>query len=81
MKVRISNKATGVAIGDLSEEDFQFLVDHLEEESSRDDDYFIDGPTVEMLDHVGASPSMVALLRGAVGSTEGIDITWEKRAS
>ncbi len=79
MTVRISNKATGVTIGDLSGEDFQFLVDHLEEESSRDDDYFIDAPTVEMLDHVGASPNMVALLRGAVGTADGIDITWERR--
>lgn len=80
MKVRISNKATGAAIGDLSEADFQFLVDHLEEESSRDEDYFIDGPTVDVLDHGGASPNMVALLRAAVGSTDGIDITWAKRA-
>lgn len=80
MTVRISNKATGVTIGNLSAEDFQFLVDHLEEESSRDDDYFIDAPTVEMLDHVGASPNMVALLRGAVGTADGIDITWEKRS-
>lgn len=80
MKVRISNKATGAAIGDLAEADFQFLVDHLEEESSRDDDYFINGPTVDMLDHGGASPTMVALLRAAVGSTDGIDITWSKDA-
>ena len=78
MKVRLSNKATGVTIGDLAEADFQFLVDHLEEESSRDDDYFIDAATVEMLDHVGASPNLAALLRGAVGTTDGIDITWQK---
>jgi len=80
MRVRITNKGTGAELGTISRDDFQFLVDNLEEESSRDTDYFIDMATVEMLDHVGAHPSLVALLRNAVGSSDGIDIAWEKLA-
>lgn len=78
MNVRITNKITGAVLGTLNRADFQFLVDHLEEESSRDTDYFIDMATVEMLDHVGANPSLVSILREAVGTSDGIDIAWEK---
>jgi hypothetical protein len=76
MTVRLIDKATGATIGDISDEDMKFLVDELEEESSRDRDYFIDTATVEMLDSNGGSPTMIAMLRLAVGSSEGIDITW-----
>ena len=78
MNVRITNKGTGAVLGTLNRDDFQFLVNHLEEESSRDTDYFIDVATIEMLDHVGANPSLVTFLRAAVGASDGIDIAWEK---
>ena len=78
MYFRISNKATGSVLGDLSREDFQFLRGHLEEESSHDTDYFIDVATIEMLDHAGAHPKLVTLLRDAVGTSDGIDISWEE---
>jgi len=78
MNVQITNKVTGAVLGSLNRADFQFLVDHMEEESSRDTDYFIDMATVEMLDQVGANPSLVVFLREAVGTSDGIDIAWEK---
>lgn len=79
MTYRLIDKTTGALIGTISDEDMQFLVDELEEESSRDTDYFMDAATVEMLDGNGASPKMVSMLRLAVGSSEGIDINWEKQ--
>ena len=78
MGYRLIDKTTGATIGNITDEDMQFLVDELEEESSRDVDYFIDAATVEMLDSNGASPTMVTMLRLAVGSSEGIDVNWEK---
>lgn len=78
MTARLIDKTTGALIGNISDEDMQFLMDYLEEESSRDRDYFIDIATVDMLDGNGASPTMVAMLRLAVGSSDGIDINWEK---
>jgi len=78
MEVRISDKATGSSIGSVSREEFQFLVDQLEEESSTDADYFIDTATIDMLEDNGGSATLVAMLRAAVGDSEGIDITWQQ---
>ena len=38
-----------------------------------DDDYFIDGATVSILEAAGASSTLVALLLAAIGDSEGID--------
>ena len=54
------------------------LIDELEEEDMADDDYFIDGATVSILEAAGASSTLVELLLGAIGDSEGIDIRWEK---
>ena len=78
MEVRISDKASGSNIGTVSREEFQFLVDQLEEESSTDADYFIDSATIDMLEDNGGSATLVAMLRAAVGESEGIDITWQQ---
>ncbi len=54
------------------------LIDELEEEDMEDDDYFIDGATVSILEAAGASSALVAILLTAIGDSEGIDIRWEK---
>lgn len=78
MDVRLTNKSSGMVIGIISKEDFQFLVDNLEEESSRDNDYFIDWATVDFLADAGGTVALLLLLRAAVGSSDGIEIAWEE---
>ncbi len=78
MSVRITDKTNGALLGHLSHEEFQFLSDQLEEESSRDTDYFINRDTVDMLEAAGGSAALVAMLRAAVGTSDGIDIAWQK---
>ena len=78
MAVRLTNKSTGSALGIVSQEDFQFMVDNLEEESSRDNDYFIDSATVDFLADAGGAVPLLLLLRDAVGSSDGVDIAWEQ---
>ena len=56
----------------------QALIDQLEEEHRADDDYFIDSATIDVLEEAGASTSLIALLRQAVGNSEGIDVRYEK---
>ena len=75
---KLYNKKTGAVLGEISESDVECLVDVLEEEDSKDVDYFIDYATVDILEDNGASESLVKLLRGAIGATEGIDVRWEK---
>ena len=78
MSVRITDKSTGAVLGSISQEELQFLNDQLEEESSRDGDYFINGATVDLLEAAGGSATLVSMLRHAVGTSEGIDIAWEQ---
>ena len=65
-------------LGAIADADVKVLVDELEETELADDDYFVDGPTVDILEAAGASSALVSMLRTAIGSTEGIDIRWEK---
>jgi hypothetical protein len=37
--VYLYNKSTGVLLGEIGEDDLQFLVDQMEEESMKDQDY------------------------------------------
>ena len=77
MDVRVTDKSTGAVLGHISQDEFQFLVDQLEEESSQDSDYFIDHATVDILADAGGTPALVSMLRNAVGTSDGIDIAWE----
>jgi len=75
---RLYNKQTNALLGELSESDVDCLVDVLEEEDSKDVDYFIDLDTVEILENNGASQELAKLLRAAIGANEGVDVRWEK---
>ena len=68
--IKLSDKETGAFLGEITEEQLQFLQDHLEEESSDDTDYYLNQPTLEMLEQAGADPALVSLLRQAMGERD-----------
>ena len=78
MAIRLIDKASGGQLGEIAHEDMKLLIDQLEEEHSRDRDYFIDSSTIDILEQAGAGPRLLALLREAVGTSEGVDIRWEE---
>jgi hypothetical protein len=78
MGIRILDKASGAYLGDITREDLQLMIDQFEEESSRDQDYFIDTQTIELLHGAGASDPLLKLLRDIVGTSDGVDIRWEE---
>ena len=78
MGIRIIDKQSGAHLGEIGAEDLQLMIDQFEEESSRDQDYFIDQDTINILAEAGASERLVALLREVVGTSEGVDIRWEE---
>lgn len=78
MGIRILDKASGAYLGDISQDDLQLMVDQFEEESTTDQDYFIDAMTIDILHHAGASDRLLNLLREVVGTSEGVDIRWEE---
>jgi hypothetical protein len=79
MTIRLYNKDTNALIGAIAEADFKVLTDALEEESETDNDYFIDQATIDVIAEAGASDHLLNLLRNAVGSTDGVEIRWERQ--
>ena len=63
-------------IGTIPDEHLEFLRDHLVRESEGDRDYFIDRDTIVVLVEKGAPPSLLELLRNALGPDDGMDIAW-----
>jgi hypothetical protein len=74
--ITLTNLETNQPIGTIGDADLQVLIDALEEESSEDRDYFIDERTIELLEQRGASSALIAMLRGALGGAEGVEIRW-----
>lgn len=75
--LKLINEDTGQPIGEVNETEMRFLIDMLEEESPEDADYFINQDTIDMLEVRGGDPALIAMLRQAVGESDGIEITWE----
>ena len=72
--IRIYNSDTGEAIGEINEEQLEFLIEQLEEESEEDESYYIDNSTIDYLEENGADDDLVTLLRKALGEEDGVEI-------
>jgi hypothetical protein len=77
--IDVYNNETNELIGSITEADLKVLVDHLEEESSEDQDYFIDQPTIDVIGDGQATEHLLGVLRKALGTTDGVEIRWERR--
>ena len=76
--ITLSVKDTGALLGTVDEADLQMLIDQLEEETEEDTDYYVTPLTIELLEKNGASATLVRLLKEAVGTSEGVDVTWRR---
>ena len=74
--IRLRDKETGADIGTISEDQLQFLMDQLEEESEEDRDYYLQREMVQALGDRGADAGLAGLLLAAMGEREGIEIEW-----
>jgi hypothetical protein len=77
--IDLYNNDTGVVIGTITEAELKHLVDVLEEESSDDQDYYIDQATLDLLGDGRATDHLMNLLRTALGTEEGVEIRWQRR--
>ena len=78
MAIQIHEKDSGRFICDIDDADLAILVDHMEEESSTDQDYFVEHTAIDAIEAHGASAGFVSALRTLVGSSEGVDIRWSR---
>ncbi len=76
--IKLRNQETNQIIGTISEEQLQFLIDQLEEESSEDKDYYINADTLDVFEERGIDQELLTLLRNELGSRDGIEIEWER---
>ena len=76
--ITLSLKDGGEVLGTIKEADLQLLMDQLEEEDEGDTDYYVSPMTIDWLEQNGASPGLVALLKKAVGDSEGVDVVWQE---
>lgn len=74
--IKIYDLSTNTLVGEMTEEQFQFLADHFEEESLEDRDYYLNQVTIDMLEKAGGDPGLIAVLRQALGGREEMDIRW-----
>jgi hypothetical protein len=77
--IDLYNASTNQLIGSITEADLQVLVDALEEESSQDQDYYIEQGTIDVVADGRATTHLVGLLRAALGPSEGVEIRWKRR--
>ncbi len=76
--IQLRDRETGASIGDITEEQLQFLIDHLEEESEEDTDYYLNRATLNLLKEGGLDASLLKLLEEALGDREDLEIEWSR---
>jgi hypothetical protein len=74
--IQLYDAAQGNRLGAISEEQLQWLVDALEEESTTDRDYYLNAATLDLLEAQGADAQLLGLLRAALGGREEMDIRY-----
>ena len=76
--INLYEKDTNKSLGQITEAQLQYLIDHLEEEGIEDQDYAITPTLLEYFEGLGADPALIALLRDALGGREEIEIVWSE---
>ena len=76
--IQLRDKENGQSIGSISEEDLQFLINQLEEESLDDKDYYLHRVTLEALKEKGASQALMDVLVKALGDRDDMEFEWSK---
>jgi len=76
--IQLQDKQSGSVLGSISEDDLQFLIDNLEEESEDDVDYYLNRSTLEVFKEKGISSTLLNVLENALGDREDVEIEWSR---
>ena len=76
--IQLNDKDTGAFIGTITEDNLQFLIDQLEEESDEDQDYYLNEATLDIFEENEADKALVSLLRGALKGRTEMEIRWSR---
>jgi hypothetical protein len=76
--ITLTEKGTDRPLGQITEEQLQYLKDNLEEEWIEDQDYAVTPLLLQYFEEKGADTELVSRLRNALGGREEIEIVWHK---
>jgi len=76
--VYLYNQTTQELLGEISEDELQFLIDQMEEESTKDQDYSITKMEIAYFSQNGASPHLITLLTSGLGEQQEVIILWSR---
>lgn len=68
----------GAVAGEISEEQLAVLREQFEEEGAADDDYWVDEPTLSVMEESGADARLIAILRAAVAPASKGEVRWSR---
>lgn len=74
--VKLFEKDRERLVAEITEDQFRFLADHLEEEADSDRDYYLNIDTLDYLEEEGADPELMGALRRAMEGREEMEIRW-----
>lgn len=74
--IELREKGTSTVIGTITEDQLQALSSEMEAESSTDRDYYLNRETLDMLEDDGVDPTLVSMLRAAMGGRSELEIEW-----
>jgi hypothetical protein len=77
MGITLFDNDSGAELGRINEEQLQFLIDQLEEETLTDQDYYLNPTTLEFLKKNGADEGLAKILDDALAGKEGVEIRWQ----
>jgi processive 1,2-diacylglycerol beta-glucosyltransferase len=78
MMIQLRDKDSGEVLGSITEDDLQFLIDNLEEESEDDTDYYINRSTLDIFREKGTNETLIKILENALGDRDDMEIEWLK---
>lgn len=76
--VYLYNQTTNDLIGEITDEELQFLIDQMEEESIKDQDYAITAMEIAYFSQHEATPHLIELLNEALGDQPEVTILWTR---
>lgn len=75
--VTLYNAATDARVGRISQAQLNALIDWMEEENSEDREYYLTSEDCELMDEQGVDPTLVEVLRAALGGCDDMDLRYE----
>jgi processive 1,2-diacylglycerol beta-glucosyltransferase len=77
--INLYEQSNNTLLGQITQEQLQFLIEQLEEESLEDKDYSITPMILAFFEAQGADGGLLALLRSALGEKEEVIVRWSSK--